>query len=213
MGYAYAYDKSGKLMRSLGARGYPSAALIGPRGDVLWTGHPSKLKANMIAKHLTGTLPRPLFEYPKDQRKVASTLLKSDFDGALKSAEKVGGECFAETSHYIDELISVASEAQLMGDYLTAESLAKDLAKGLGRHELAADAKAILDELKADKEVQRVIKGQKMVKTLTMQLAEANKKKSEQILKMLGKIEKDFAGTRAGHDAADLMSKAAAAAR
>jgi hypothetical protein len=44
-------------MKAFGFEGLPSSALIGPKGEVLWTGHPSGLTEKIIEEHLAGVKP------------------------------------------------------------------------------------------------------------------------------------------------------------
>ncbi len=47
-------------MKAYGFSGFPSAALVGADGKVVWTGHPSALNDKLIEKALAGVKPGPL---------------------------------------------------------------------------------------------------------------------------------------------------------
>ena len=162
--YAYAYDSSDGLMRALGARGYPSAALVDPSGAVVWTGHPAALESSIVAAHLEGAFPRPIWEWPKSTKSVAKALGKRQFAKALAALEKLQGS--DDTIPVIQSGVEamVASRMAMLeklfaeGDFLTALECAERARVELkGLEEPYDRASELVKHIKKDKEAKRVM--------------------------------------------------------
>ena len=87
--YAYAYERSGKLMSELGCNGYPSAALVNASGMVIWVGHPASIPNNLIQEAIKGALPKPVYEWPASASAAAAALRKKKYADAIGAAAKI----------------------------------------------------------------------------------------------------------------------------
>jgi len=204
--YPYAYEKSRKLMTTLGLSGYPSAALIDSSGVVVWTGHPSGLKDAEIEKHLSGALSRPLFEWPKSAKAAAKAMAKGKLASAVKAAEKLRNDPDAGTLHA--ELQAVAAgrvtslrNALAAGNYLAVTDGVKRLKKQLKGLPEAKEVAAVGKELSAIKGHKSVVKAQKQVlKVISEKMG--RKKDCQEVIDQLERIKKRHGDNAAGRDAA-----------
>ena len=103
--FGYAYETSLKLMRALGAGGFPSAYLVDPMGTVVWGGHPAELDAATIQRHLDGALRVPMWEWPKSVSRAKKYVQKGEFAKALASLDKAkGGEAIGIPLSFVSAL-------------------------------------------------------------------------------------------------------------
>ena len=194
--YAYAFDKGGKLSRAFGVRGIPDALLVDPRGEVVWRGHPASLDARTVKKALAGAIARPLFAWPKEAKSVAKALASREFSKALAAAKKMGAggeEYVSDVEKLIAMNLALVTEARDAGDWLTVDTLGKELSGKLKGLDAGQAIEEILAELKADKEAQAVLKAQKKIVKLT-----SGKIKSKEIPKLkeqLRKLRDEHPGT------------------
>ena len=72
--YGYAYDEGLALFRSLGLNAFPSAVLIDPFGNIVYSGHPARLDNATIESALTDALPMPLHAWGRDLAPVKKAL-------------------------------------------------------------------------------------------------------------------------------------------
>jgi hypothetical protein len=217
VGYAYAYDKGGKLSRKLGVRGIPHAILIAPDGKVVWEGHPGQLTEKDIEAALVGSLPTPLFDLPASAKGVRAALQKHDYATAIAEAGKLseadgGPALLGVIRAQVATRAKAIKDALAAGDFLTVQDLAMASKKELEGLPEAAEADAALGQLKADKESARVISGQKRIRAI-QESSPAKKKDVEAAVAELGKIAKEFAGTYAERQAKDASAQIAATVR
>lgn len=66
----------------------PHAWLLGPRGTVLWKGHPSSLQEATIQQALTEARVAPALELPASMKKASLYLTHSKLDSAVKELER-----------------------------------------------------------------------------------------------------------------------------
>jgi hypothetical protein len=202
MEYAYAYDKSKTLARSVGATSLPSAILVDATGNIVYLGHPGSVTAAMIEAALDGALSKPLFEWPKELNGVAKDVRKGDFGDALAELEKLGdahADIAAELRGLVKGRVAQVEKARDAGDWLRVETLGEPLAKGLGKLEEAATVQAILDTLDKDKAAKEILKAQQKVAKIFA--GDVKKNQFDKVERDLGKIVEEFAGTAAERDA------------
>lgn len=200
--YAYCYDKAAKLMSAVGASGYPSAVLVDPSGNVVWTGHPSEVNASIIEPALVGALPKPLWDWPSEAKKVKSALQKRQLGKALAEAQLMG-EAGTEVRTTIEAMISSKltrlESARDEKDWLRVQTLGTELVASFDGLPQRDQAKAIVDALKADKGAQDILKAQQRVAKIFAE--DIKRKQIDKFKEDLKKISKDYVGTAAGRDA------------
>jgi len=92
--FALANDSGGKLGRTYGINGYPSAFLINPRGKISWSGHPGNLNESDIKEALKGATPGPPATLPKKVAEADKAISK----GELAKADKILRDAIAAGS-------------------------------------------------------------------------------------------------------------------
>lgn len=150
----------GKLMETYGFKGYPSAALVGPDGKVLWTGHPAGLKESDIEDNLKGVRIRSRgsqwelsIELPKRWSAIEKKLTSGKIGYAIKDLEKAVERCDdAEEKQALEAALTqakdlgtnemkVAEEALAEGRFYDAIASWKEVRKHLSGQPLADEAK------------------------------------------------------------------------
>jgi len=92
---AVAYEPSLKSMKAYGFNGFPSSALISPKGVVVWTGHPSSLTEKIIEENLVGVVMNASgkltvdADLPKKYASIAKQLEKGDLGDGMKALDAV----------------------------------------------------------------------------------------------------------------------------
>src|SRR5262249_13686912 len=128
--YPIFIEKSFKSSNALGVKGYPSAYLIDPKGNVVWAGHPAKLTDAEIEKALAGARV-PGIKLPGPLKPLEPLLQKKDFGKAYEAVK-------AMLAGNLDEASKTAAQelvAQLEND-------AKALAESAQKH---VEAKAYFE--------------------------------------------------------------------
>lgn len=209
--YAYGYDKGGRLKGQLGVSGIPHAFLVDPSGKIIWEGHPGSLPDDVISKALAGSLSKPMWEWPANAKGVRAALAKHKYGDALAEAGKLSEADMGPTIKSAVQGI-VAGRVQAMkaaldaGNFLQAQESADVLSKELEGLPELADAKTTLDAIKANKDAERVIKGQKKVHDIkTGKLG--TKKDMDKAMAELGKMVKEYSGTVAEKEAKALLDE------
>ncbi len=87
--YAYAYDRGGKLSRSLGVTGIPDAVLLDASGTIIWQGFPSSVPKDLIVQALEGAISTPVYEWGNSAKNVKKAFLKGDLAKAIKAADQL----------------------------------------------------------------------------------------------------------------------------
>jgi hypothetical protein len=213
-----AIERSNKTMKEYGFKGYPSSALVGPDGKILWTGHPAGLQGKIIEEHLGSVRLRKgsglavFADLPKSMGSTANKLEKGRLgDGwkALKKAEadqKLGEDDRAMVTKALEDVealakgeIDKAETALGEGRYFDALESWEQLKKHFKGHPSADEAVAKIKDLKADKTKRDEIEaGRRIAKALAA--AEAGKsKKAVQTLKTVttGRLSTTEEATRA----------------
>ena len=189
-------------MRAVGAKGFPSSVLIDSSGTIVFAGHPAKVTSEMVTNATAGALPIGLYDWPDDLKKAAKTLRKGDYEGTLAAINKEG----PDFTTYADAIRAVvagkikALDAAIgSGDWLRVETMAKGLKDQLGKLPEAEEVKTALDNLKADKEAQAILKAQKRIAKVFEK--KINKSKASKLKDSVRKIAKDYPGTVVERDA------------
>lgn len=200
--YAYCYDKAGKMMSAVGASGYPSAVLVDPAGNIVWQGHPSEVNAAIIEPALKGAMPKPLWEWPDDAKKVKKAVIKRNLAEALQEATALG-EPGTEVRVAIEGLIAgkLASlkAAQEEKDWLRVDVLGDELSRSFKGLPQEAEVATIVAALKADKEAQTILAAQERVAKVFA--GDIKRKQIDKLKKDLQKIAEEHPGTAAERDA------------
>lgn len=204
-GYAYAYDKGGKLKRFFGVRGIPHAVLVDATGTVVWRGHPATLDGSTIEDHLSGTLAKPLYDWPSSAKGVAKQLTKGNLAGALAdakalSADDGGPEIAAQIQGLIDGRVAQVEGWLESGNYLDVVEGGADLAKGLKGHELQAKVEGLVAQVDTRDDAKDVINAQKKIRK--MRRKDPSKRKDiERYIDDLSDLRKEMSGTYAADEA------------
>jgi len=160
--YAYAYGR-GKLFGQVGARAYPSAVLVDATGTILYAGRPAGISDVMVSEAVQSALSIPIFDWPKELKSAASSLQKGKLGDALEKVVAKGDAHVAVTDSLrsmIEGRVGALRDAQSEGDWLRVATTGKDLVKSLEGLDEGKEVRAILAELKADKEAQVILKAQ-----------------------------------------------------
>lgn len=209
--YAYAYDRGDKLKRFFGVSGIPAAALVDAKGKVIWQGHPSSLDESVIAKAVSGALPKPLWEWSAAAKGVKNALLKRQYKTALDEAAKLSEADSGPSIKAAIESIVASRAAELKtayskGDFLSVETNANALVKELEGLPEKADAVQVLADLKANAEAVPVLKAQRQIAKIAG--GELRKRKEiDAAIEDLTKIQKSVAGTFAAEQAGELITR------
>jgi hypothetical protein len=191
-----------KLMSQVGARGYPSAALIDENGSLIWMGSPGAIPDDKIREMLPAALDLPVWDWPKSASKARKSFTSGNLSKALAEATKLGDEgaaVLAAVQGVIAGKVAGLDTMTESGDWLAVESNLKLLdksLKGLPEHSLVKDA---LASLKKDKVAQEILAAQKKVQKMLS--GKIKKGQIPGIQKKLEKIMKDLPGTAASRDA------------
>ena len=211
--YPYAFDHSKKLMREVGARGFPSAVVVDTQGNIAY-GAPSRINASVLKPLLEGALKTPMYEWPKSCSKVAKALRKGKLGDAIKASAKIEEEhpeIAAAVVGMADGRLSSMEKAAKDGDWLKVESIGESLKDAVKVWAGGEQVTALLAELKGDKEAQAILKAQKKIVKLTA--GKVNASRFEKIKKELEKIRDKHAGTAAERDARAAIERLVASRR
>lgn len=191
-----AIQRNNETMKEYGFNAYPSSALVGPDGKVVWTGNPSRLDGKIIEENLGGVRLRKTSglavsaDLPKSLGSTAKKLEKGKLgDGwkALKKAEadqKLGDADRVMVTKALESVEALAKAetdnaetAQNEGRYFDALATWEQLKKHFSGHPVADEAKAKIKELKGDKTKRDEIEaGRRIAKALAAAEAGKNKK-------------------------------------
>ena len=193
MAYAFGYLKKealNELMTQCGMRGYPSAVLVDPKGEVVWAGHPSSVDDNLIEKHLKGADKTPVDvravvrRWPKEARQIRAAYAKGQLAKALDEASKLsdGAAIVSDIERAIGRRSERLRAMHSAGDFLGFVEAMKDSAKDLSGLPVAAELDALLKEVNTDAAAKAVMTGQKKLRRLCDAAAELRKAKDIDVL-------------------------------
>ena len=212
MGYAYAYEKAGKLMRELGAKGFPTAVLVDPAGVVRWKGHPARLTNELVESVLDGAFEEPIWTWPKQGKKARKALAKFAWGDAFEELAELEEDWADAAATKMRVMASAWLESGFTalekGDYLAVSrtlDLGKKRLKGFDDLELRMER--LDDMLDAQDNVKKVISLQEKLEDLrSTELRSKNQaeKLLEQVEAFLKKAEGTYAAEEAQAFAEDL---------
>ncbi len=188
-------------------KGFPSGALVGADGNLLWLGHPASLAESEIEAALEKATFVPLL--PAKYAAINADIVRKDFGKAYAAIEKAlakgDDEALSRAKESIEKLAAArAADADAKaqaGDYAGAAEVLEETAKQFKGMPVAEDAAKTLKEWKADKEIREQIKAGEMLRkaeALERTGDAAAKKKAYQIYADLAKKHK---GTPLGEKA------------
>lgn len=206
--YPYAYDKGGKIKSFFRISGIPHAVLIDPTGTVVWRGHPGSLADGTIEQHLDGALELPLWKWPEPAKKARQAVQKRQYAKALEEARALG-EDGAKYATAIEAVVkgkaASLDKAAKSADWFTVEERGKELEKELAGLPELEQIKAVLAQLKSDKQAQAVLAAQKEVRKLMS--GKIKKGDIPKIEKKLKEISAEFPGSGASRDAEKALTE------
>lgn len=208
--YAYAYERSGKLMGELGCSGYPSAALVNASGMVIWVGHPASIPNNLIQDAIKGALPKPVYEWPASASAAAGALRKKKYADAIAAAAKIpdadGGPAIkAALEAVVTGKVEGLKAAKEKGDMLSAYESSKALQKELAGLPQAKDADAVADEIAKDPQAAKIMKAQKRLREIRGERL-GKKNEREKAMEDLEKMIEGFPDTYLAKEAKATLS-------
>lgn len=217
MKYAYGYlDKGamGGFMSKLGMRGYPSAALVGADGKVVWTGHPAGINGSLIKEHIGKADPTPVGvgavvrDWPKEADAARKAFAKGKLADAREAAANYPEEwgVAASINKVIERRVSTINSLHSSGDFLGFTEAVKASSKSLKGLEEFAAIEATLEAVKKDKAAKAVISAQKKLRRLKAKANEIRKPKEvPPVEKMVRKLAEKHAGTHVEKAANSLL--------
>lgn len=217
MRYPYAYDKGERLFGKLRFDGYPSAALVDPKGIVRWVGRPQEITEAMIEEHLAKTAGLALDvqmlckQIPDSAKAIKDALQKGQLGKALTATRQLADPAawLADLEAIVAQRLQKITDRRDAGDHLGAIESAKDLEKQLAGSPRAQEAAALAKEIQGDKAAAPVIAAQKQLQTIAERIAKARKAKDVQALvSKLEQIRSKHKGTYAETAAGELVAAA-----
>lgn len=208
---------SGEFEAAIGVDGFPTSAILSPKGELAWKGHPAEADS-AISSNIKGSKNTPLL--PKELSGVEKSLDKDNFPAAFKELNelmakgqladesKVAAEALLKfINASANRLWTKGSAALEEGDYYTAslafQALAADY-EGIGS---AAEASAKLAEFKADKAIGNEIKGGEKLVSITELIEEGDYDKAyKSYLSLASKFKDTRTGERAAAKADELKT-------
>lgn len=208
-----------------GVRGYPSAVLIDPEGNVAWTGHPSEVTSGKVKKLLKNAKPSKggylAYELGREVAPALKSAVKAGDEGKLGkaiTASQAAAKNESLDATVREEAAALAAEYIAYGELLTsqAESLIEkramvrgiavygDLAKALDGTEVGEAVAKRLGEIEDDKELQNELAADeayaKAMEAVERRGAKKAKPKFESVVKK-------YAGTKAAERATKKLRK------
>lgn len=214
--YGYAYDEDLKLFGKLGLNSFPSAILVDPFGNVVYSGHPSRLSEELIDETLANVLPAPMGEWPEALAPVADKLTMGHFGPAKRALGALeASELTAQVGMFIDKTVDV----RVAGISAMVEDL--DVAGAMAALEGHADVFAGYDSvlsnlggmaktLESDRAKAALAAQEKLVELEAKIKASGRKLEMEDMKSMLAEYQKiatDFEGKAPGKAAATWVSQ------
>jgi len=211
--YPYGYFKDSKLSEATEHTAYPHAALIDPKGVIVWAGHPASLSDSIIEKHLAGASKYLSYGWSDTFEPVAKQLAKQDFGKAIAEVDKLvasGAEGAADVRTAVigmlDARIATMSKALEKGDFYAANIVVEELLGRLGDLPQAATIDAAETRLGSDKEVKEILAGQKKLHKI-MDGELRKDKQLEGAIKDAEKLVKKYPGTIVERQANEFITK------
>lgn len=219
--YAYGYlsaEDQTAFMAAAGMRGYPSAILVDPKGEIVWAGHPASLTGSTIEKHLRGADRTPVEtralarKWPESAKDVIRAVVKGDLADALKEARELPENDRPQVVQDVERVIDQRTkklEALLQAEDYLGFAEAMD---GIGAtleglppgDELAAQLKAV----EKDREKKAVMNAQKKLHVFEQKaLEEDDAKKLGRWIETIQEFAQDHPGTIVARQGDELVKK------
>lgn len=211
--YPYAYFKDDALSTATDHSAYPHAALIDPKGVVVWTGHPSSLTNGEIEKHIKGASKFISYGWSDEFQPVAKAVGKREFAKAVAEVDKLAAKGVAAAADVksaviglLDAELAGMNKALEGGDFYAASAVASALdgkLKGLSQEATVA---AVLTRLTTDKAAKEILEGQ----TKLQKIAQGELRKDKQLQDAIQRAEQlagKYPGTIVETQAKDFVTK------
>lgn len=176
-------------MRKVGARGYPSAILVNPMGEIVFAGHPAEIDDAKIEAAIVGALEVPVFDWAPELSKAASALRAERLGEAITEVQAAKGDF----ENVLNSLLAmVAPQMTKMevamdnGDYLRVKKLGLDLEKAVEDREEAPSVAAMLKDITKDRDKRVVLNAQEKIEKIFSK--PVKKKNVKRLLKDLEKL-------------------------
>lgn len=213
--YPYAYYSGSDLPKFAKVSGIPAAILVDPSGRVVWKGHPGNLNGSILEPFLDGSLPVPLYDFPKEASSVKKAILKDDLEKALTEAKEIeaeGVDLSAEIRAAVEGMIAnrvgQLKAAYERGDFLSVETDGEALVDSLGDLPEGVEVAEIVGRVEDDDDAQDVIKAQKKIADIREDMEEMRKAiEASRAIEKLRKLIEDVPGTYAETEARELMDQ------
>jgi len=200
-----AFESGLPSMKAFGFNGFPSAALIDPKGKIVWAGHPAGLKEKDIEDNLAGVKLGGASgglkldaELPKAHAETAKKLAKGDLgQGHAALVQALGGKSLTDADRATLEAVKADVENLLQSETAAAQAAFEEgrlfdadagwkrIAKHFQGHEAAKTAATKSAELAKDKTLANEVEaGRRIAKAVDFANAE-NKPKAIAALKEL----------------------------
>lgn len=208
-----------------GLRARPSAALINPEGEVVWTGHPAELTSGKVKDALKGAkAPKGGYLGFQVARELPSQLkgaIKSAGDGKLAKAhadamsvaqnEKLEQSIRDEAETFAGEVMAYANLLRDQGEKFISNrymiqgiEVLSSVADAMDGMELSAELEKRLGEIEEDEELQNELAAEE---ALVKAMEAAEKRGMKKSIKKFESVVEKFEGTKAADRARKAMSK------
>ncbi|QDU66964.1 peroxiredoxin family protein [Engelhardtia mirabilis] len=207
--FGFALMRGEELQRFALIASYPHALLVDPAGTVGWSGYGGQVTADVIAPHITGALPRPMFDWPRDADKVAQEIRKGRLAQALEAATAVrseNGDLGTELVESVKGLVTFRVErlraARASGDYARVLNEGDDTVRMLEGLPQAADVEALVEEVEGDDAAVEIAGAQRDVARLRGRFDKLKKKRdADSLVSKFERLAADNVDNHAGEDA------------
>ena len=170
-----------KLMKAAGARGYPSCALINPKGKLVWKGGPNGVTDSLIEEHIAGAR--------IGKGKVGANLAK--IEKALQNARTSNSDKSAlrtvreEIRGRYDADMAKARTAKAEGRFYDAMMTFELLANHFKGHELGKSAKNDHKAIRSNKELRDEIEVGKRIARAKKEIDAGKKDRAKKSLAII----------------------------
>ncbi|KAA0214120.1 hypothetical protein EDM80_07185 [bacterium] len=209
----YGIIKASNVIKTYGGKGYPSAWVLDVDGKVIWKGHPANLTDAMVEDWVKDLAPAKITkEVSKALRNAVEAYNKGEFGKAETEVDKHLGSddpAVKADAEFVDGVIekrravgeAKAAKARESGDLPKLATLLEAEAKAFDGSEHGKKCAEEAKTVKASKEYKDCLKAQSELDKLKPKI---NDMKADKAKRALEKIAKDFPGTPAGKEAAEL---------
>jgi len=211
--YPYAYFKDGALSSATAHTAYPHAALIDPKGVLVWAGRPSDLTKGLIEEHIKGASKFISYGWSEEFMPVAKAVGKREFAKAVAEVDKLAAKGVAASADVktsvlgmLDADVADMNKALEGGDFYAANLIANALdgkLKGLAQETAVT---AVFTRLTTDKAAKEVLEGQ----TKLQKIAQGELRKDKQIQDAIQRAEQlagKYKGTLVETQAKEFVTK------